>query len=124
MPPREPLADQSAMERPPRELIDPDGEGIYIISDDRRAHQWPGILMRASMIFFGTYVDWRDVEAELRYMKPSKDGDEWVPASTGRFPRYWRLNLPRRWRPVLYTFCAPKPDPVALDQLRVSEEDQ
>jgi hypothetical protein len=103
------LIHQNAMADPPRELIDPDGEGIYILSDSSEYRTWPGVLMRAAMIFHGAYSEWRDVESELRYMKPLEDGETWVQASTGRFPRYWRLNLPKRWRPVLYTYCTPRP---------------
>lgn len=47
---------------------------------------------------------------ELAYMRPAPDSDEWRPASIGRFPRGWRLNLPHRWRPVLYSYCTPDPE--------------
>lgn len=91
---------------PPRELLDPDGEGIYLY-DDRG---FPPLLMRAALIFFGNLGRWRDVEVEDRYMRPGPDGEEWFPANIGRWPRGWRLNLPRRWAPVRYAYCCPKPE--------------
>lgn len=89
---------------PPKELIDPDGEGIYILSE---TIGWPGVHRRAAMILFGDMREWRNVDTELAYFLPTET-DEWRHANTGRWPRHWRLNLPRRWRPVLYAYCTPK----------------
>lgn len=95
---------------PPRELLDPEGEGIYLLDfawAGRPAEFfWP--LGYAARLFHGSVSEWRELEHETVWMEPG-EGDEWRPASTGRWPRYWRLNLPRRWRPVAYTYCTPKP---------------
>jgi hypothetical protein len=89
------------------ELIDPEGEGIYLLDVNI------GVLRRAALIFHGNASAWREIDQETVWMEPnplSREG-EWRRANTGRFPRYWRLNLPRRWRPIAYVYCTPKPDP-------------
>lgn len=99
-------------DRPPEELIDPDGEGIYMLAEVDR-FGWPLIeaARRLSVFDDDGRLDWRGVNMEMAYMEPSDDGETWVHANTGRFPmpRYWRLNLPRRWAPVEYVYCTPKP---------------
>jgi hypothetical protein len=95
---------------PPRELLDPDGEGIYLLDlgwaglSDKFG--WP--LLYACELFGMRWKEYRDLQLETVYMEPG-EGDEWRRANTGRFPRYWRLNLPRRWRPVAYTYVCPPP---------------
>lgn len=89
---------------PPRELIDPDGEGIYLYGEGD-----DNVLMEAALLFHGDRRLYREVATELAYMRPSEDGETWLRASIGRFPRGWRLNLPKRWRPVLYIYCTPVP---------------
>jgi hypothetical protein len=93
---------------PPQELIDPDGEGIYLLSGPRCPY--PSLLHTAAWLLFSDCREWRNVLHTSVYMEPT-DGDEWKVANTGRWPRYWRLNLPRRWRPVLYAYCTPKVTP-------------
>lgn len=93
---------------PPRELLDPDGEGIYLYNDG----EFPGVLMRAASIFFGDMRKWTDIQSETRWMRPGDDGEEWFSANIGRWPRGWRLNLPRRWAPIAYSFCWPKPEAI------------
>jgi hypothetical protein len=87
----------------PTELLDPDGEGIYLLATDRR---FPSTLMRASVLFFGTLARWREIDTEYVYMRPSNDREAWFRASLG--PLCWRLSLPRRKRPVLYAYCTPQ----------------
>lgn len=86
----------------PLELIDPDGEGIYLLSDQ------PGsVLMRAAWLFYGYSSAWREVESVTVFMRPKKNSDEWWLVPRG-WPRWWRLSLPRRWFPwALYAYCTP-----------------
>jgi hypothetical protein len=94
---------------PPSELIDPDGEGIYLLNDPV-PWRW-GVLLEAAWRLFGDAREWRSVCHETVYMRPVEDGsDEWRPADIGRCPYGWRLNLPRRWRPVAYAYCVPSPE--------------
>lgn len=86
----------------PRELLDPDGEGIYLYDDG----SFPGVLMRAAQILHSDWREWRAVSNTVAYMQPGDD-ELWYPANIGRWPRGWRLNLPRRWRPVLFHYCTP-----------------
>lgn len=88
----------------PSELIDPEGEGIYLSEDSS-----PGVLLRAAMLFHGDWRLWREVEARTVWMRPKKDSDEWEEVSIGRFPYGWWLNLPARWRPVRFVYCTPLP---------------
>lgn len=89
---------------PPQHLLDPDGEGVYF-------HDGSGFLLQsAAVMLFGDAREWRNVNIEVVHMQPREGTDEWVPWQAHRFcPRYWRLNLPRRWRPVTYLYCTPKP---------------
>lgn len=90
----------------PLELLDPAGEGIYLLSDDRITD-----LMGAAALFFQDTRRWRDLDTEHVYMRPKDDGsDEWHEVCPGKHPRYWRLLLPRRWRPILYSYVTPKPE--------------
>jgi hypothetical protein len=101
------LADSNPRKRhaPPETLIDIDGEGIYYHSD-----LIPSPLLRAAALFFGTWRRWREIDFHHVWMRPSEDGDEWVPADIGRHPRGWKLNLPKRWFPFeSYVYCTPKP---------------
>jgi len=67
--------------------------------------------MEASLLFYGTRAEWREIESKTVYMRPKNNGsDEWKIADIGRFPKGWRLNLPRRWRPHAYAYCTPKPN--------------
>jgi hypothetical protein len=92
----------------PRELIDPDGEGIYLLDTFwEDAPSFPSTLMLASMLLFNNGRRWRDIDSETKWMWPGEDGN-YREVSTGRFPRYWKLNLPRRWRPIHYVYCTPK----------------
>lgn len=59
-------------------------------------------------MLFDDAREWRNVDVTTVWMYPDRGRDEWVPVSTGRFPRGWRLNLPRRWRPAAYAYCTPK----------------
>lgn len=95
--------------KPPELLIDPEGEGVYLLSDSGFEQKSPGVLLRAAFLFHGDWRAWRDVDHQTVYMRPKEDGsDEWELANIGKHPRGWRLNLPRRWRPVLYAYCTPK----------------
>lgn len=90
----------------PRELIDPEGEGIYLHDESI-----PSPLLRAALIFFGDWRRWREIDSTSVWMRPSAEGDEWVPANIGRHPRGWKLNLPHRWFPVeRFAYCTPKPE--------------
>ncbi len=90
----------------PQELLDPDGEGIYL-----RADLIPSTLLRAAGLFFGDWRRWREIDHEGVWMRPAESGDEWVRADIGRRPRGWKLNLPKRWFPVeRYVYCTPKPE--------------
>jgi hypothetical protein len=95
---------------PPRELLDPDGEGIYLLdlgcAGLPEKFGWP--LLHACQLFGMGMREYRELRTEVVYMEPGED-DHWFPANTGRFPRYWRLNLPKRWRPVAYTYICPPP---------------
>jgi hypothetical protein len=91
---------------PPRELIDPDGEGIYLHEDQG----FPGVLMRAALLFFGDMREWRNVEQRTVWMRPSEDGETWGEVGLGRFPFGWKLWLPRSRRPVLFVYCTPNPE--------------
>lgn len=92
----------------PRELIDPEGEGIYI-----RDH-WaldmfaiPGPLHRAAYILLGTSTAFRDLDIEAVWMGPSADGETY---ERKRF-RWWHGFMPERWWPfVTYLYCRPKPE--------------
>jgi hypothetical protein len=77
---------------PPEELLDPDGEGIYLLNDPT-PWRW-GVLLTAAWRLFGNAREWRNVDH----------------ASIGKRPFGWRLNLPKRWRPVAYAYCTPKPE--------------
>lgn len=101
---------------PPDTLIDPDGEGIYILDDWdwTSPNDFPSSLTRAA-IHLELYTDrgapdWRTINSEIVWMDWRDNGDtggEWVPVRmTGL--RMWLLNLPRRFRPVAYTYCTPK----------------
>lgn len=95
----------------PLELLDPDGEGIYLydVLWEGDGPSYPGTLNRAALILYGDMREWRNVVTESVWMRPGDD-DLWYPAATGKHPRHWRLNLPPRWRPVAYVYCTPKPD--------------
>lgn len=93
-------------EDPPPTLTDPDGEGVYICNEPHGFGTALGTLATAQRILG---VPWAHIDTELVYFRPVRGADEWFPAPTGRRPRYWRLNLPRRWRPMAYTYCTPKP---------------
>lgn len=107
---------------PPEELIDPDGEGIYLLDDPdwQKGVFGLGVHMRAAdalqLIDDAGRLDWRSVNYEVAYMEPVPDSDEWRRASTGRWPRYWRLNLPKRRRPVLYAYCTPPSEPAKNEE--------
>jgi hypothetical protein len=90
-------------ERPPGHLIDVDGVGIYLHGDSLDTN----VLAEAARIFG---CNWRDIDTEIFYFRPVEDSYEWFPAPTGRFPRFWRLNLPYRWAPQLYMYCKPRSD--------------
>ena len=92
-----------AFPRGPVELLDPDGEGIYLYAEDE-----DNLLLEAAWRLHGDRRAWPEVETQLVWMEPSETGDEWVPAKIGRWPRGWRLNLPLRWRPVAYLYCTPR----------------
>lgn len=92
------------MSAAPVELLDPDGEGIYILSDSI-----PSPLLRAAQIFHGTMAAWPEVEQRTVFMRPKKNSDEWERVPRG-LPAYWRLNLPRRWFPwATYAYLTPRP---------------
>jgi hypothetical protein len=95
---------------PPEELIDPDGEGIYMLDSVER-FGWPVLeaARRLGVFDDNGRLDWRGVDMEVVFMEPSEDGETWVRAKSG-WPRYWRLNLPRRWAPVAYVYCTPRPE--------------
>jgi hypothetical protein len=99
-------ARSAAHTAPPRELIDPDGEGIYLHEDQG----FPGVLMRAALLFFGDMREWRNVEQRTVWMRPSEDGETWGEVGLGRFPFGWKLWLPRSRRPVLFVYCTPNPE--------------
>jgi hypothetical protein len=88
----------------PDRLIDPEGEGLYLISD-----RFYSVLHEAACALYGDGRRWRDVESTLVYMRPGDD-DCWYPSGIGKHPRGWRLLLPRRWRPTAYTYCTPGPE--------------
>jgi hypothetical protein len=84
---------------PPLELLDPEGEGIYLLNDEGTS-----VLIRAARLFG---CSWREVEHSTVYMRPDKTGDAWHEVNVGRFPYGWRFLLPRRWQPVDYAYCTP-----------------
>jgi hypothetical protein len=86
----------------PRDLLDPDGEGIYTLSEC-----FLPALRAAS--FFG--VHYRDLDRETVWMRPPAKGtDEWRPID----PASWTFSLlyllPGRFRPVAYAYFTPKPE--------------
>ena len=93
----------------PSELLDPDGEGIYLLNDWAHETSHRSVLRTAAYLFGLAdergRLDWRAVEHETVAMLPG-EGDEWY-----RTALDWRLNLPRKWRPTIYAYCAPKPEP-------------
>lgn len=97
----------------PTELLDPDGEGIYLLDDalDDATPLWPGVLLRAATIFDlrdeRNRYDWRQVRSETRFMYPDAKGETWRQVHGWRW--MLRLNLPQRWRPVVYAYCTPRP---------------
>lgn len=100
---------------PPMELLDPEGEGIYML-DERlveRPFGWPLIeaARRLSVVDDNGRPDYKALDTELVYMEPADDGETWNRARNAwrRSHPGWRLNLPRRWRPVAYLYCTPKP---------------
>ena len=85
---------------PPEVLLDPDGEGVFV-----RAERAYAVASR----LLGVY--WRDLDAELAWMRVETDGEHWR-----RRPQTWRLdmslNLPHRWhRAVDYLYFTPRPLP-------------
>lgn len=98
------------------ELLDPEGEGIYMLDEFPRGgcpFGWPLIeaARRLSVVDDNGRPDPRAVDMELVYMELSADGESWDRARNAwrRSHPGWRLNLPRRWRPVAYVYCTPKP---------------
>jgi hypothetical protein len=63
--------------------------------------------MRAAQILFSDWREFRSVHVTPVYMRPGDD-ELWYPANIGKHPRGWRLNLPRRWCPVLFHYCTPR----------------
>jgi hypothetical protein len=94
---------------PPLELIDTEGEGIYLLDDPGEyglPEEYPGVLHRAARIL---ECDWQEVEHRTVYMRPKKSSDEWKHVDVGRVPYGWKLNFPKRWRAVAYAYCTPTP---------------
>jgi hypothetical protein len=104
------------MSNPPRELLDPDGEGIYMLDEWPKGNPFGWSLIEASRrlsVFDNDgRLDWRSVDMELVYMECAEDGETWRKARSAwrRTDPGWRLNLPRRWRPAAYIYCTPKPE--------------
>lgn len=98
----------------PAELLDPDGEGIYLLDEwsNDAPFGWPVIEAARRLNVFDDdgRLDWRGIDLEVVYMEPSADGETWNRTLAGRWPQGWRLNLPRRWRPVTYMYCTPRPE--------------
>lgn len=80
----------------PLELLDPDGEGIYVLPSSvggrSQALAWAAHTL-------GCY--WRDMTVET--VAFLRDGDEYRRASF----KSWRWMLPERWSPVAYLYCTP-----------------
>lgn len=88
----------------PLELIDPEGEGIYLSHDDYACDGGLGILHRAMFILGLDH--WREVEHRTAFMYPKNDGsDEWFEIPWTLWWR-WRFNI-RRFSPVAYAYCTP-----------------
>lgn len=80
----------------PRELIDPDGEGIYVrVRPDDNAYYHAAEIL-------GCY--WRDLNVETVSMIPAKD-ESWESVSF----RNWRWKLwPLSTEPAVFFYCTPK----------------
>lgn len=87
----------------PTELIDPDGEGVYLRDDEMADYNGLGVIMRAAVLF---QIPWREVEHRTVFMYPKNDGsDEWF-----EIPWTWRWRVRfnvRRYSPACYAYCTP-----------------
>lgn len=99
----------------PSELLDPEGEGIYLLDDYAYKGARSSVLRHAAYLLGLTddrgRLDWRAVQTETVWMRPGLD-DHWHPVDIGRG---WVLNRRRAKRPALYAYCTPPSDP-ALSQ--------
>ena len=87
---------------PPSQLLDTDGEGVYLLHwMEPGADAMPSPMTAAAQLFDDARR-WREVEIQTVFMRPSEDGDTWLEARSG-----WRLSLPPRWRPVAFDYCTP-----------------
>jgi hypothetical protein len=92
----------SVREYAPPELLDPDGEGIYLLSDPRDGSFASNPYRRARCIFDCAL---HEIEAEAVSMIPAADGEMWLPVSFRNWRWFWPLSI---WHePVVYLYCTP-----------------
>ena len=94
----------------PEILIDPDGEGIYVLAEPE-ATNYPGnaLLTAASHLGFTDHRDYKKLEVESLWMDPDPDTEDWIPQTPSKRLDL-RLNLSLGHRPALYLYCTPKPN--------------
>lgn len=83
----------------PLRLIDPDGEGVYLLTGD---DSWD--FREIAFEFFGDVRQWRDIEHKIVFMIEDDEG-LWHVVKR----RWWHGFLMPRYAPVSYTYLAPIP---------------
>lgn len=97
------MSDATPVLRRPPELLDPDGEGIYVLSlGDPDARSWPSPLTWAAYLLG---VHWRELDREYVWMREDDDG-YWHRVDS---PAWWRFYR-RKWLPAQYIYCTARPD--------------
>ena len=85
----------------PVRLIDPDGEGVYMLVGN------PGWTLRhVALDLLGNAAEWRNLDYTGTWMREDEDGN-WHPTRW----RWWHGLVPNKWRPTLYAYLTPKPEP-------------
>jgi hypothetical protein len=86
----------------PLTLIDTDGEGIYLLSEWEEERPFSMNPIKRAMRIFECDRDELDVESVAFIL----DGEDWRRVGF----KNWRWMLPW-WRPAIYLYCQPLPDP-------------
>ena len=92
-------------ENAPEVLIDPEGEGIYILAEHDAPNAPDNALVAAAAYlgFENPRAEIRQLEVETLWMDPAPQGDNWVKREYTRHLA-WSLNLPRRMHAAMYFY--------------------